>query len=257
MAEYSKERLYFLKLPKDFFQGHQMRVLEGLPNGKEYELMYLKLMCESIAFNGYLRFSQDVPYTPEMIAGITNTPIDTVIIGLKILQGLGLVGTTDEGSIYLPEVPKMTETTTIGAAKKLEQRTKGGQKGDICPPRDIDIKSLRDIEDVTTSTTLHSVDSVTLSKTSHKPVIKQSLLCEIMVEKGFLRESELDDPQWDDLMDDYVAFKGTFVDTKRHLLYVLDQWKWAGKPDKDNKYMWLKAAMDEQFEHGDKMRYGF
>lgn len=157
MAEYSKEKLYFLKMPKDFFQGHYMRALEGLPNGKDYELMYLKLMLESTAYNGWLRLSEGIAYSVEMIAGITNTPIDTVRVGMTVLEGLGLVSRNDDGSIFLPQVPALTGSTTKGAEKKQEQLArKGGQGVEKIPPsfhqenkrfREIDTKSNRDIEE--------------------------------------------------------------------------------------------------------------
>ena len=53
---------YWLKLSKNFFDNHKIRVIEGLPNGKDYILFYLKLMCESTSHEGTLRFSDDIPY---------------------------------------------------------------------------------------------------------------------------------------------------------------------------------------------------
>lgn len=149
MAEYSKEKLYFLKLPKGFFQGHQMRVLEGLPNGKEYELLYLKLMVESVSYRGYLRFSEEIPYTEEMIASITNTNIDIVRVALNVLGKLGLVERTEGDSLFLPAVPSMTSSTTEGAIRKQEQiarRGEGGKKVEILPPdiRYIDNRVIND-----------------------------------------------------------------------------------------------------------------
>ena len=46
MGEYSKERKFFLKLPKEFFNSYWVKILEGMPNGQSYLLMYMKLMCE-------------------------------------------------------------------------------------------------------------------------------------------------------------------------------------------------------------------
>ena len=58
MGEYSKERKFFLKLPKEFFNSYWVKILEGMPNGQSYLLMYMKLMCDSISYGGYLRFSE-------------------------------------------------------------------------------------------------------------------------------------------------------------------------------------------------------
>ena len=127
MGEYSKERKYFLKLPKEFFNSYYVKILEGMPNGSAYLLMYLKLMCESISHGGYLRFSEEVPYTPEMVASVTNTNLDMVKCGLEALGKLGLVKTTPGNSLYLPKVEEMTESTTRGAERMMEYRKKHGE----------------------------------------------------------------------------------------------------------------------------------
>ncbi len=133
MSEYSKDKLYYLKLPKGFFDEYYVKILEGMPNGKDYLLMYMKLMCESISHSGYLRYSKDAPYTEEMIASVTGTNIDIVRSGLKALESLELIVPTTEGSLFIPNVQKMTSITTKGAETKAIQRT-GGQTADICPP---------------------------------------------------------------------------------------------------------------------------
>ena len=52
MAEYSKEKLFYLKLNKDFFDKHYIKILETQDNGDKYVLFLIKLMCESISHNG-------------------------------------------------------------------------------------------------------------------------------------------------------------------------------------------------------------
>ncbi len=255
MAEYSKEKLYFLKLPKDFFKSHEIEVLEAMPNGLKYVNILLKLMCASVPYGGYLRFAPDIPYTPDMIAGITHTDVDTVRVGLEVMKTLGLVEITETGSYFMTRVPEMTESRTLGAERKAIQRKQaGGQMSTDCPPLvHQDIKRLREL-DIREDTP--SKDSVSMSK-QVRTSQKQRALCGLMVEKGFITEDELQDPIWDDLLDGYVQDHG-FVDTKIKLEYVL----WAhskyseGKNyfDHDgikNRYSWLKASMDTGFRRFD------
>jgi len=150
MSEYSKEKLYYLKLPKEFFNEYYVKILEGMQNGDKYLIMYMKLMCESISHGGYLRFSKEVPYTPEMIASITSTNIDVVRTGIKVLEDLGLMVETEEGSLFFPIVEKLTCSTTIGAVNKAIQR-QGGQEADICPPdiRVVDSKYVDNKKNIT------------------------------------------------------------------------------------------------------------
>ena len=55
-------KYYWLKLKKDFFKRHDIRILESMPNGEQTVLFYLKLMLESVDHDGELRFSEEIPY---------------------------------------------------------------------------------------------------------------------------------------------------------------------------------------------------
>ena len=128
MAEYNNEKFYWLKLKKGFFKRHDIIVIENLPNGKDYVLFYLKLLCESIDHNGELRFSKTIPYNEQMLSSITNTNIDIVHRAIELFVELGLVEILDSGTIYLTSVGKMVGSQTISAAKKQEQRQLSTEK---------------------------------------------------------------------------------------------------------------------------------
>ena len=225
MAEYSKDKIYFLKIRKDFFQSHEMRVLEGMDGGERYELLYLKLMLESASHNGFLRFSQEIAYTPKMIASLTNTDLDTVIVALKALEGLGLVTTTDEGSLFIPKVPELTGITTEGAEKKRLQRkgTNGGQVGDICPP-DNRLESLDVRQEI-----LDERPQIETCKNSVLTSKKQGFLLSILLDRKFLEDYELQDYCWDKFLDDYVNDRRNelgkhegWLDAKIKVIYVMN-----------------------------------
>lgn len=120
MSDLDKKKFYWLKLKKDFFQRHDIRIIESLPNGKDYLLFYLKLMCESTSHEGELRFSKYIPYSEEMLSTITNTNIDIVRQAIKYLTELKLVEILDDGTIYLQEVEKMVGCET-GNAEKMRR----------------------------------------------------------------------------------------------------------------------------------------
>ena len=81
---------------------------------------------------------------------------------------------------------------------------------------------------------------------------------------GYILEDELEDPQWDELLNNYVYYHG-YLDTKVKLVYVLDKvsthqmvldregkyvhrkiYDEIGHPI-DNKYAYLKSSMDKAF----------
>ena len=112
MSANDKTKYYWLKLNKDFFQKHQIRVIEGMKNGKEYVLFYLKIMVEATSWQGELRFSPTIPYSEEMLANLTNTPIDTVHTAMEIFKQLGLIEIWDDGTLYIEEVKRITGSET-------------------------------------------------------------------------------------------------------------------------------------------------
>lgn len=100
-------KYYWLKLKRDFFKRHDIRIVEEMPNGKEYILFYLKLLCESIDHNGSLRFSDEIPYNENMLSVITNTNIDVVRNAVKLFTDLKMMDFLDDGTIFMREVDGM------------------------------------------------------------------------------------------------------------------------------------------------------
>lgn len=114
----AEKRFYWLKLKRDFFKRHDIRIIEAMPNGKDYILFYLKLLCESVDHSGDLRFSEQIPYDEQMLAIITNTNIDIVRSAVQVFRQLGMMEVLDDGTFYMSEVEKMLGSETAWAAKK-------------------------------------------------------------------------------------------------------------------------------------------
>ncbi len=120
----SDKKYYWLRLQKDFFKRHDIRIVESMPNGKDYILFYLKVICESANHGGNLRFSETIPYSEEMLATITNTNVDVVRNAIKIFQELNMIEVLDNGTYFMHEVQNMVGYETEWAIKKREYRKK-------------------------------------------------------------------------------------------------------------------------------------
>ena len=101
------KKYYWLRLKKDFFKRHDIRIVEDMPNGKDYILFYLKLLCESVDHEGNLRFSNEIPYNEQMLATITNTNIDIVRTAIIAFSELGMMEILDDGTYYMSGVEKL------------------------------------------------------------------------------------------------------------------------------------------------------
>lgn len=120
MAE--DKKFYWLKLKRDFFKRHDIRIIEEMPNGKDYILFYLKMLLESIDHEGELRFSETIPYDEQMLSVITHTNIDLVRSAMKIFIGLNMIEIFDDKTIYMSEVQKLVGSETAGAMRVRKHR---------------------------------------------------------------------------------------------------------------------------------------
>ena len=140
------KKFYWLKLKRDFFKRHDIRVIESMPNGKDYVLFYLKLMVESIDHEGALRFSDTIPYNEDMLAVITNTNVDIVRSAMKLFESLELVEIFDDQTVYMREVERLTGSETKWAEKKRMYRAKEDNVLALSPPCPIDVRQEKEIE---------------------------------------------------------------------------------------------------------------
>jgi predicted phage replisome organizer len=158
MAKYDKEtKFYWLQLKEDFFEEDSIEWLEEQENGHKYSLFYLKLCLKSLKTNGILIRKVGnmlVPYDNKKLAEMTKTPVDTVIVAMELLKGIGLVQILENGELYIAQLENMIGSQSKSALKKQQQRQlkqqlllEGGQEGDICPPKiEIEIEQEEEIK---------------------------------------------------------------------------------------------------------------
>ena len=120
----SEKKYYWLKLKRDFFKRHDIRIIEEMENGKDYLLFYLKLLVESVDHEGALRFSDTIPYNERMLSVVTNTNVDIVRAALKVFSELNMLEILEDSTIYMSEVERMIGCETEWAKKKREYREK-------------------------------------------------------------------------------------------------------------------------------------
>lgn len=154
------KKYYWLKLKRDFFKRHDIKIIESMENGKDYVLFYLKLLLESVDHEGELRFSETVPYNDKMLATITDTNIDIVRSAVKIFSELGMMDRFDDGTLYMEQVNTMMGYETSDAIRMREIREKKAQlliehgEGEQCskvfenrsPEKELDIEKELDKE---------------------------------------------------------------------------------------------------------------
>lgn len=127
MANNDSKRYYWLKLKKDFFQQHQIKVLKAMPNGRLYALIYVELLAESTSHNGKLRYSEMLPYDLPTLASVIDEDVDNLKCAIDILVKLELVEILDDQTIYMCELEKLIGSETGQTIRKREAKIEGGK----------------------------------------------------------------------------------------------------------------------------------
>ena len=127
------KKFYWLKLKRDFFKRHDIRIIEEMPNGKDYVLFYLKLLLESIDHEGSLRFSDTIPYNEQMLSVVTNTNIDIVRSAMKLFIELGMMSICDDQTIYMAEVDKLIGSAVDNDGANRQRRFREKKKQESLP----------------------------------------------------------------------------------------------------------------------------
>lgn len=122
----AEKKRYWLKLEKDFLDSKYIKIIKGTPNGTDYILFYLALMLASVDTVGHLRFTELVAYNEQMLASLTGTNVDIVRSAMKLFQELGMIRILEDGTIFMPEVPRLTgkESESAERVRLFREREK-------------------------------------------------------------------------------------------------------------------------------------
>lgn len=129
MADKEK-KYYWLKLPRNFFGKHYIKILRDKQNeeypGKTFgELLvafYIWLLTECIDHEGRLRYSEATQYDADLLAAASGYPLQFVTQALQIFTKLELVVTESDGTLFLPKSLKMIGSESASAKRVREYR---------------------------------------------------------------------------------------------------------------------------------------
>lgn len=124
----AEKKYYWLKLPRDFFGKHYIKILRAKENGELLVLFYMWMLTESIDHAGRLRYSEDIPYDEEMLAEASGFALHIVTQALQQLTKLQLVILESDGSLFLPKAADMVGSESGSAQRVREYRERKNSK---------------------------------------------------------------------------------------------------------------------------------
>lgn len=118
------KKYYYLKLKDNFFDSDEMKLLESMPDGYKYSNILLKLYLRSLKDDGRLMLNNRIPYSEQMIAGVTGHSVGDVKAALSVFQNLGLIEKLDNGAIYMLDIQNFIGESSTEADRIRKYRTK-------------------------------------------------------------------------------------------------------------------------------------
>ena len=116
------KKYYYLKLKEGFFDSDDMKLLQAMKDGYVYSDILLKLYLQSLRQEGRLMYRGIVPYTPDMIAAITNHQVGTVEKAMRIFEQMGFIEILDNGAIYMLDIQNFIGQSSSEADRKRSYR---------------------------------------------------------------------------------------------------------------------------------------
>ena len=124
------KKYYWLKLPADFFSKPSLMLLTS--KGADHINVYMRLLTMAINTDCRLMYTEDTPYTVEMLSMMLGYQKDTMQEIIDNLIQFKLLEVLEDGSYYLVELPEMigSESTSAERQRKSRQERDKGVTGD-------------------------------------------------------------------------------------------------------------------------------
>lgn len=131
MAEYNKQRFYWIKLTDRFMTSDTVDFLMEQKDGANYVVIYQMLCLKTVNNDGCLSRSigeMIIPYDEEKIQrDLKWFSIDTIRVAMNLYKRLGLIYEQDDGVLRITDFDNLVGSQSISAEKKQIQRAKTGQ----------------------------------------------------------------------------------------------------------------------------------
>lgn len=158
----------WIKLVTDLFDNRKIKQIEVLPEGDAIIVIWMKLLClaGNINDSGYVYFTNEIPYTDQMLSTQFNRPLTTIQLALKTFEQFGMIEIIDDmlrisNWEKYQSVDKMAEIREYNRLAKQRSREKQKLLNNVndmsmtsqpCQGTDIDIDIEEDIDIDTNNT---------------------------------------------------------------------------------------------------------
>lgn len=231
----------WLKLMNNMFEDDKISYIESLPDGDTILIIWIKILCLASKSNtdGSLMITDELPYTPALLAHKFNKTTVQVEYALSIMQKLEMIEIVDD-VIYVSnwikyqsvdELAKIREQTRLRVAKCRERK-----KMLECNATSNDTVTEKSNENALISNSISNSNSIIIENNKEEDIVKK-----VKHKYGEYKNVLLTDEQYESLkekfpfnyeekiknLDEGIELKG--YKYKNHYLAIL---KWSKKDEK-------------------------
>lgn len=124
------KKYYWLKLPADFFSKPSLMLLTS--KGADHISVYMRLLTMAINTDCRLMYTEDTPYTVEMLSMMLGYQKDTMQEIIDNLIQFKLLEVLEDGSYYLVELPEMIGSESTSAERQRKSRQERDKSVTVC-----------------------------------------------------------------------------------------------------------------------------
>lgn len=134
MSVYNKKKLFYFMKPDNFYDRDDIKRINKMDHAGDILTLYDKLIFFTMNRDGLLAYKMGDGYEEypiEDIAEDFNYPVELVKETLEVFSKFHTIEKTEDGFYFFPDSLEYTQSTTIGAERKKEQRKNRKLKQEI------------------------------------------------------------------------------------------------------------------------------
>lgn len=124
----------WIKIATDIFDNQKIKVIESMPEGDAIIVIWFKILmlAGNVNDGGSVYFTQDIPYTEQMLATVFNRPLTTIQLAMKTFEQFKMIEIVDdiiqvsnwEKYQNVDGLEKIREQNRLRVAKHREKKKK-------------------------------------------------------------------------------------------------------------------------------------
>ena len=120
----SDKRYYWLKLKNTYFSQLEQKKMKKQPNGKEMQIIYLRMLLCSLDRGGYIYYQEVYDTLAEELAEEFDEPLEIVHQTIDFLLDNNMISIDEENNCFMPEAVKCTGSEAYSTERSRRFREK-------------------------------------------------------------------------------------------------------------------------------------